>query len=493
MEYGINFNSDDANKNILSALEELDNTFFVENNSSSDEKNISDSDDISDSDKIEDLVENFNEMHLNNFEFVENLDNYIEDKFYDNLKLKVKELFEKKKCSCNSNCFEKIGYERFLKRRVEFESLDKVMRDMVVKGQLMAFQQEENTKKTTAINRKFSRFKYCFNNDLPICRSTYQALIGVGHLYLDNVIKHLRENGLEERIHGNTGNVPKNMNRVDVNYDVANGIFNFLKNYSDIHGLPSPGRNFNKISMPVVFLPTSYSYMSVYRDYVQAYKDEYGREMRAVAESTFHKIWKLLIPSLQFMSPKSDLCEKCETMKLEIQHTTQHEKKLSVTENYLAHLNRAKEERDYYNANITRAVEDGKCNPNRTESQVFFKTFEVRLNTSQRYLNEEGFQYYNFKDFFQSFKKLPNVQKYHHFYFNSQHPGVVFYKDRLEDNYKEATIHNCTYATNILPSTISPRPLSLKRQEELYKEISSFVDLPFHDITCSKPNENETS
>ncbi|CAB5173433.1 unnamed protein product [Rhizophagus irregularis] len=96
MEYGINFNSDDANKNILSALEELDNTFFVENNSSSDEKNISDSDDISDSDKIEDLVENFNEMHLNNFEFVENLDNYIEDKFYDNLKLKVKELFEKK-------------------------------------------------------------------------------------------------------------------------------------------------------------------------------------------------------------------------------------------------------------------------------------------------------------------------------------------------------------------------------------------------------------
>lgn len=59
-----------------------------------------------------------------------------------------------KKCSCNRNCFEKIGFERFLKRRVEFESLDKKMRDMVIKGQLMAFQRDEITKKVSADNRK---------------------------------------------------------------------------------------------------------------------------------------------------------------------------------------------------------------------------------------------------------------------------------------------------------------------------------------------------
>ena len=32
----------------------------------------------------------FNEIHLSNFEFVENSDNYIEDKVYDDLKLKIK-------------------------------------------------------------------------------------------------------------------------------------------------------------------------------------------------------------------------------------------------------------------------------------------------------------------------------------------------------------------------------------------------------------------
>ncbi|PKB93283.1 hypothetical protein RhiirA5_415157, partial [Rhizophagus irregularis] len=84
MEYGINFDNDNANENILSALAELNNTFFIENDSSSDEKSISDNEIIPNVNDIEDdtqsLVENFNEMHLNNFEFMENSDSYIEDK-----------------------------------------------------------------------------------------------------------------------------------------------------------------------------------------------------------------------------------------------------------------------------------------------------------------------------------------------------------------------------------------------------------------------------
>src|SRR5688572_7850880 len=79
---------------------------------------------------------------------------------------------------------------------------------------------------------------------------------------------------------------------------------------------------------------------------------------------------------LQFMSPKSDLCEICEIMKLDIQYATEHEKKLEVTENYLAHLNCTKQECDYYNANIKHAVENSKCNLNTTKSQVLFKSFE---------------------------------------------------------------------------------------------------------------------
>src|SRR5205814_1117117 len=35
--------------------------------------------------------------------------------------------------------------------------------------------------------------------------------------------------------------------------------------------------------------------------------------------------------------------------------------------------------------------------------------------------------------------------------------------------------------------------LYLKKQEELYKEIAPYVDSPFQNITCPKPNEQETN
>ena len=373
MEYGIYSNNNDENKAILDALEDLNKLFFVEDSNSEDEQ---ESDFASDED--EEISKVNDNIRLDRFEFVETPNSYIEDEVYDNLKLKIKKFFEKGKCSCHSEqpCFEKIGYKRFLARRSEFEGLDKKMRDMVVKGQLLAFQKDENTRKVSSENRKYLRFNYSYNNDTPICRNTYQTLLGVSHKYLDSIIQHLRKYGMEERIHGNTGRAPKNMERIEVNYNVASDVYEFLKNYSNIHGMPSPGRNFNKATTPVVFLPTSYNYYSVYRDYAAAYKDKHGIEARVMVESTFTKVWKALMPELQFMSPKSDLCETCETMKMNIQCAAEHEKKLEHTEKFLAHLNHAQQEREYYNTNIMHAVEDGKHNPNEVGPQALFKTYE---------------------------------------------------------------------------------------------------------------------
>lgn len=155
----------------------------------------------------------------------------------------------------------------------------------------------------------------------------------------------------------NTSNIPKNINHVDVNYDVIYRIYKFLKNYSNIRGLLLPRRNFNKISILVVFLLISYSYMSVHCDYIQVYKNEYEKKTCVIAKSTFCKIWKSLILSFQFILLKSNLCRKYETIKLEIQYTTQNEKKLLVTENYyLTHLNHIKQKHNYYNANITYTI-----------------------------------------------------------------------------------------------------------------------------------------
>ncbi|KAF0554854.1 chaperonin: PROVISIONAL [Gigaspora margarita] len=299
MEYNIRSNDDDANEIILTSLKDLDTIFFVEHSDSEneeDDENLSDEelddkeldDEEFDNEKLNDELpdiedDDFNLDKLNKLvEFVDIPDNYIEDKIYDELKSEVRKFFKKKKCSCRSTkqpCFEKIGYEQFLKRCSEFESLDK----------------------------KRWRYNYCYNNDIKIWHSTYLALVGISQKYLENIVKHFRDHGLEVCVHGNTGRAPKNMNRIELSYDIACDVYQFLKNYSNIHAL---------------------------------------------------------IPSLQFMSPKSDLCETCKTMKMEIQHATQYEKKVELTENYIAHLNHAQKEHDYYNNNIMSAVKDGKRNPN---------------------------------------------------------------------------------------------------------------------------------
>ncbi|CAG8842968.1 13584_t:CDS:1, partial [Gigaspora margarita] len=57
-----------------------------------------------------------------------------------------------------------------------------------------------------------------------------------------------------------------------------------------------------------------------------ACKNKYGNDTHILAESTFTNIWKSLMLSLQFMSSKTDLCETCEIMKIDIRYTTQYEK-----------------------------------------------------------------------------------------------------------------------------------------------------------------------
>ena len=93
MEYGINFNNDDT---ILTALEDLNSTFFTEYSDSEDEKESSIISNNNDDDNDDEIISDFdNNFDLNNFEFKEVSDNYVEDKIYDDLKLKVKEFFKK--------------------------------------------------------------------------------------------------------------------------------------------------------------------------------------------------------------------------------------------------------------------------------------------------------------------------------------------------------------------------------------------------------------
>ncbi|CAG8495527.1 16763_t:CDS:2 [Dentiscutata heterogama] len=90
MEYSIYSNDHDTNQVILTALNDLENTFFVECSDSDEESNpTSISDNSDDNEEILNIDDDINLNRLNKFEFIEVPDNYIEDKVYDDLKLTV--------------------------------------------------------------------------------------------------------------------------------------------------------------------------------------------------------------------------------------------------------------------------------------------------------------------------------------------------------------------------------------------------------------------
>ena len=53
-----------------------------------------------------------------------------------------------------------------------------------------------------------------------------------------------------------------------IDKNIAEVVKNFLENYAEVCGLPSPGRSINRITQSVIFLPAEMSYKSVYRDFL---------------------------------------------------------------------------------------------------------------------------------------------------------------------------------------------------------------------------------
>ena len=136
-------------------------------------------------------------------------------------------------CSCrkfkNKICFEKIGFNNFLERQLQLKGLDKKELDLCVKSQLMVFKSSET-----------ERYEYQYNSSIPICQPVYLKLCGIGKTKFFDLQKHLKTDDLMDRIHGNTKNIPQNKSRAIVNIEIAQLVKDFLLQYTNVHGLPSP-------------------------------------------------------------------------------------------------------------------------------------------------------------------------------------------------------------------------------------------------------------
>src|SRR4051794_693353 len=59
-----------------------------------------------------------------------------------------------------------------------------------------------------------------------------------------------------------------------IDQNVAIAVKNFLLNYAEVHGLPSPVRNVNRVTQSIIFLPAEMSYKSVHRDFLAGLEED---------------------------------------------------------------------------------------------------------------------------------------------------------------------------------------------------------------------------
>jgi len=72
-----------------------------------------------------------------------------------------------------------------------------------------------------------------------------------------NTTKHLKDNGLIPMIHGNTGKIPKCTYPFEVTYEAIQ----FIKNFTDIHGLPQPSARRGRADIRTSNIHCIYQYL----------------------------------------------------------------------------------------------------------------------------------------------------------------------------------------------------------------------------------------
>jgi hypothetical protein len=141
-----------------------------------------------------------------------------------------------------------------------------------------------------------------------------------------------------------------------IDTDVAAAVKNFLVNYAEVHGLPSPVRNVNRVTQSIIFLPAEMSFTSVHRDFLAGLKED--RRLHDLKYDAFRKLWHQLTPYIQIMSPRTDLCDTCQHLRNDLQFKVRKEEEArDLLKKHKEHLAKAKLERNYYNKNTKLAEE----------------------------------------------------------------------------------------------------------------------------------------
>ncbi|CAB4378732.1 unnamed protein product [Rhizophagus irregularis] len=192
------------------------------------------------------------------------------------------------------------------------------------------------------IEKKNFTLKYTFD-EKEICEVAFLQVHALGMKRWKNIRSHYQNNGIKPIIHGNKGRKGYHA----LTFETILNVLKFIINFANIHGLPSPGRNFCDNTLAITFLLANESYAGLYRLYDLTTDLEHS-----ISRWSFLRIWKKYVFEIKFLSSRSDLCTLCKIMRFNSQLWHINERDSKVLE-WNKHILWANEERNYYKKCIT--------------------------------------------------------------------------------------------------------------------------------------------
>ncbi|CAG8636720.1 17275_t:CDS:2 [Cetraspora pellucida] len=197
--------------------------------------------------------------------------------------------------------------------------------DIWIKGQLASFAYSELPKQKKKLQELDNlQFMIVLIIDI-ICLSTYLKLIGISSSCLDQIKAHIKNYGMAKPVHDHA--IINDQVKQELNY--------YIHKYANFYGFPSPVRHMRHDAMSIVLLPINTTYNSIYEKYISTIKFIKSEDYKAMAYTTFLKIWKEVAPDIQFMTKASDLCDTCEQLYAKIRYANNLEIFISLESNGL--------------------------------------------------------------------------------------------------------------------------------------------------------------
>ncbi len=255
-------------------------------------------------------------------------------------------------CNCGNHCQKLFTLSELLDARTKFRNMSTVEKNCFILSQLVCFAHSSMVASSarTLTPRKRQKFEYRINADRPVCKGVFLFYYGESIDRLKRLQKTFLTEGVKLPMHGNKGSHPVHACSI-LDRDT---IKSFIINFSEIHGLPDPGRDVRKGKGRLrILLPSVMNYVSIHQVYQTSIIDA-GNE--AVGYRTFLRVWQDELSYIVFNNPKSDLCIQCEDFKKKLNQVAaildeeKEAKQAKIYQNAIDHINHAKKERMYYRA-----------------------------------------------------------------------------------------------------------------------------------------------